>query len=171
MEQITVNLPSVDRMYISSISDDNDIINFYQSQINMSENNLNSGFDLVVTEDVIFPSENPSGFLPLGVKCAPGFNTGYYLYPRSSICKTPVRMSNSIGIIDMNYRGEIKAPVDINFNLINEDFYVVKKGTKLFQLCHPTLKPIKYIEVSEDELGNTSRGENGFGSSGQSIYT
>ena len=36
-------------------------------------------------------------------------NCSYYLYPRSSISKTPLRMSNSTGIIDAGYRGEIIA--------------------------------------------------------------
>ena len=38
--------------------------------------------------------------------------TSYMLVPRSSISKTPLRMANSIGIIDAGYRGEIMAAVD-----------------------------------------------------------
>ena len=37
---------------------------------------------------------------------------GYYLYPRSSIVKTGLRLANSVGIIDAGYRGEIIAVVD-----------------------------------------------------------
>ena len=36
-------------------------------------------------------------------------NIGYYLYPRSSISKTPLILANSVGIIDSGYRGNIKA--------------------------------------------------------------
>ena len=39
-------------------------------------------------------------------------NVSYYLYPRSSIIKTPLRMSNSVGIIDAGYRGNIIGCVD-----------------------------------------------------------
>jgi dUTP pyrophosphatase len=154
-------------MNIAIITNDNEIINFYKNQIdNLTEN---SGFDLVATEDLTLTSENPTGLLSLGVKCAPTFNSGYYLYPRSSIFKTPVRMANSVGIIDMNYRGEIKAPVDFNHLLYNYHSYTIKKGTKLFQLCHPSLIPVKYTLVDDNLLSSTTRDTNGFGSTGQTI--
>lgn len=40
--------------------------------------------------------------------------SAYYLYPRSSISKTPLRMANSVGIIDSGYRGKIMAKVDVH---------------------------------------------------------
>jgi dUTP pyrophosphatase len=154
-------------MNIAITTNDTNIIEFYKNQINdLTEN---SGFDLVATEDLTLTSDNPTGLLSLGVKCAPTFNSGYYLYPRSSIFKTPIRMANSVGIIDMNYRGEIKAPVDFNYILSNSDSYTIKKGTKLFQLCHPSLAPVKYNLVDETELSLTTRNTNGFGSTGQTI--
>jgi dUTPase len=79
-------------------------------------------------------------------------------------------MANSVGIIDLNYRGEIKAPVDFNYMLHNSHSYTIKKGTKLFQLCHPSLAPLKYNLVDESELSiSITRNTNGFGSSGQTI--
>ena len=84
---------------------------------------------------------------------------GYYLYPRSSISKTPLRMSNSVGIIDWGYRGDIMAAID---NLSDEDYHIEKK-TRLFQICSPTLQRIKEIEIVND-LDNTDRGDGGFGS-------
>lgn len=154
-------------MNIAITTNDTNIIEFYKNQINdLTEN---SGFDLVATEDLTLTSDGPTGLLSLGVKCAPTFNSGYYLYPRSSIFKTPIRMANSVGIIDMNYRGEIKAPVDFNYLLHNSHSYTIKKGTKLFQLCHPSLLPVKYNLVDETELSLTTRNTNGFGSSGQTI--
>jgi dUTP pyrophosphatase len=155
-------------MNIAIITNSDNIIDFYDNQINKSGESLESGFDLVVTEDVLITKENPTVLLPLGVKCAPNFKSGYYLYPRSSIFKTPLRMANSIGIIDQTYRGEIKAPVDYHCHLNDgNDSYLVKKGTKLFQLCKPDLSAVKYFKVNENELSNTIRGNNGFGSSGQ----
>lgn len=154
-------------MNIAITTNDINIIEFYKNQINdLTEN---SGFDLVATEDLTLTSDNPTSLLSLGVKCAPTFNSGYYLYPRSSIFKTPVRMANSVGIIDMNYRGEIKAPIDFNYMLHNSHSYTIKKGTKLFQLCHPSLAPVKYNLVDETELSLTTRNTNGFGSTGQTI--
>lgn len=84
----------------------------------------------------------------------------YYLYPRSSISKTPLRMSNSTGIIDAGYRGEIIAKVD---NLSSSD-YNIEKGTRLFQICDASLEPIELDVV--DSLSDTTRGDGGFGSTG-----
>ena len=75
--------------------------------------------------------------------------------------KTPLRMSNSVGIIDSGYRGNLIGLVD---NLSNED-YVVKSGTRLFQICSPTLNnPIK-LEIVQ-ELSETERNDSGIGSTG-----
>lgn len=88
----------------------------------------------------------------------------YYLYPRSSIIKSPFRLANSVGIIDSGYRGNIKACFDV---IINEN-YEVKQYSRLVQLCSPTLKPliVKLVDNVED-LGITERGSGGFGSTGK----
>ena len=87
----------------------------------------------------------------------------YYLAPRSSICKTPLQMANSMGIIDRSYRGPIMAPVR-NTNLT--DSYTIEEGTRLFQILAPDLGWIKEIRLV-DSLPETSRGEGGFGSTGK----
>ena len=74
--------------------------------------------------------------------------------------KTPLRLSNSVGIIDAGYRGNIMAIVD---NLSDEDF-VIEQNTRLFQLCSPDLSPISFEVVNE--LSETSRGSGGLGSTG-----
>ena len=84
----------------------------------------------------------------------------YFLVPRSSISKTPLRMSNSIGVIDRGYRGSLIAMVD---NHSDQD-YVVKRGQRYFQLISPTMEPITF-ELA-DKLIETSRGSGGFGSTG-----
>ena len=84
--------------------------------------------------------------------------SSYYLYPRSSIVKTPLRLANSVGIIDAGYRGNIMAFVD---NIKGED-YVVEKGTRLFQICSGDLSPLTFELVNS--LSDTSRGTGGFGS-------
>ena len=82
----------------------------------------------------------------------------YYLYPRSSITKTPLRLANSVGIIDAGYRGNIIACVD---NIKNEE-YIIEAGSRLFQICSSDLSPIS-IEIV-NSLPETSRGIGGFGS-------
>jgi dUTP pyrophosphatase len=97
--------------------------------------------------------------------------SGYYLYPRSSIVKTPFRLSNSVGIIDSGYRGEIMAVVD-NINAAHNDMKTcitqyMPPMSRMFQICSPTLEPfmVKIVD-SEEKLGFTERGSGGFGSTG-----
>ena len=89
----------------------------------------------------------------------------YYLYPRSSISKTPMRLSNSVGIIDRGYRGEVMAVVDvIDHNKIPYELNVLNRH---FQICHPSLNPFKVVIVDTmEDMGITNRGNGGFGSTG-----
>ena len=91
----------------------------------------------------------------------------YYLYPRSSIIKTPLRLSNSVGIIDRGYSGEIIAVVD-NIDHHTSNSFTIRAMERYFQICHPTLAPFKVVMVnSKEELGQTERGNGGFGSTGR----
>tara|TARA_B110000208_G_scaffold181945_1_gene233187 strand:+ start:12513 stop:13025 length:513 start_codon:yes stop_codon:yes gene_type:complete len=89
--------------------------------------------------------------------------SGFYLYPRSSIYKTPLLLHNSVGIIDSGYRGNIKAPL-CNFKGDVDNAYIILKHTRLVQICAPDLSPFEIIIV--DKLDATSRGSDGFGSTG-----
>lgn len=120
-----------------------------------------SGLDLFFPNDITVPAKT-TVLIDFEVKCQMNGEDGkpisYYLYPRSSIYKTPLRMANSVGIIDSMYRYSIKAAVDN----ISEKDYKVLKGTRLFQICAPTLCSFR-VELCD--LQDSSRGE-GFGSSG-----
>ena len=119
-----------------------------------------AGLDLYVIEDLKFlPGE--THLIKLGISCQPIDGKAYYLFPRSSISKTPLRMSNSIGLIDGGYRGEIMASCD---NIKNHE-YIVKKGQRLFQLVAADSSSISYKIV--DILDDSTRGDGGFGSTGQ----
>lgn len=85
----------------------------------------------------------------------------YYLVPRSSICKTPLIMANSVGIIDKTYRGPIKAPV----KNLSPASYAVAEGTRLFQIIAPNMGHISEVRIVQS-LDETARGEGGFGSTG-----
>jgi len=90
----------------------------------------------------------------------------FYLYARSSIAKTNFRLSNSVGIIDRQYRGNIGAYFD-SIELNEDNRWLIEEKTRLVQLCHPTLEPFHIIMVnSVDQLGSTRRGTGGFGSTG-----
>ena len=86
---------------------------------------------------------------------------GYFLFPRSSISKTPLRLANSIGLIDGGYRGEIMAVCD---NIKDYDFSI-SKGDRLFQLVSADLSTIEFKIVKE--LSDSTRGSGGFGSTGK----
>ena len=83
------------------------------------------------------------------------------LFPRSSIGKkTPLRMANSVGVIDSDYRGTIHALYD-NFVLRNHE---INQGDRIAQ---GIIVPIPKVEFEEvEELSTTERGEGGFGSTG-----
>ena len=126
-----------------------------------------SGFDLFCPRDLTIPPGKTS-FIDLGIQCSahtgPVYGCapmGFYVYPRSSLSKTPLRLANSVGIIDSGYRGNILAAVD---NIWDQP-YDLKKGTRLFQICAPDLTPINVELV--DSLDETVRGAGGFGSTGQ----
>lgn len=86
----------------------------------------------------------------------------FWLLPRSSTGKnTPLRLSNSVGLIDAQYRGCLCALLD---NLSNEPF-IIEKGTRLFQIATRTLDKTKFFVV--EKLDDTLRGNGGFGSTGK----
>ncbi len=118
-----------------------------------------AGLDLFIMEDMTIKAGETVP-LKLQISCETASGQPYYLMPRSSISKTPLRMSNSIGLIDGGYRGEIIAMVD---NIKTTD-YSVSTGDRLFQLVAMDGSPITFELVSE--LSDTSRGSGGFGSTG-----
>ena len=146
---------------------------------------FNSGFDLFLPEAHQFSKSSGVNKVSFGVKCSAeiccigvsnsesvdksystnfkSFYTGYYMYPRSSLSKTPLRLANSTGIIDAGYRG----PLIGMFDCLAEN-YEAELHTRLLQICAPNLIPI-FVNVinTVQELGpETSRGEGGFGSTG-----
>ena len=119
-----------------------------------------AGLDLYVLEDVCI---EPGDTVPikLGVACEPEDGRAYFLLPRSSISKTPLRLANSVGLIDGGYRGELMAMCDN----IKDVAYTAERGQRLFQLVACDCSPITYALV--DELEETTRGSGGFGSTGK----
>ena len=100
--------------------------------------------------------------------------TGFFLYPRSSISKTNVRLANNTGIIDSGYRGCLAGMFDILRRELdsNEDSATVNtldNYHRLLQICAPGLEPFRVeLVFDESDLGVTSRGAGGFGSTGTS---
>jgi dUTP pyrophosphatase len=136
----------------------NDAKDIYESHCHFHTGD--AGLDLYVIEDIqIDPNETK--LIKFGISCESIDGKAYYLMPRSSISKTPLRMSNSIGLIDGGYRGEIMASCDN----IKDFSYTVKKGVRLFQLVACDSSPISYS--IKENLSETARGSGGFGSTGK----
>ena len=122
-----------------------------------------SGTDLMSPFTLTIPKRSYGNKIDLGIACEPVFDSahGYYLYPRSSVSDTPLRLANSVGIFDYTYRGSVIARVD---NTSDQDFVIVA-GTRYFQLCAYDLSPLNFVVVSE--LNDTARGTGAFGSTGK----
>lgn len=119
-----------------------------------------SGLDLFCVQDETIPA-GEMRFVKLGIKASAWLgseNVSWLLMPRSSISKTPLRLCNSVGLIDAGYRGEVMAAVD---NVKNVD-HQIKKGDRIVQAVGFSGKPLSFRVV--DSLDKTTRGEGGFGS-------
>jgi dUTP pyrophosphatase len=127
-----------------------------------------SGFDIpMIAQTVDLSREGWPFSLGIHVSAvdASGTHVPCLLLPRSSIYKSPFRLSNSIGLIDAGYRGEVKAYVD---NIVPDDATIeLEGGTRLFQICQHNLLPWRSIElVDEIPEASDTRGSGGFGSTG-----
>lgn len=145
-------------LYESLCDDEKRTLSYYYRHYT-KKYETDSGLDIMTPRDyVVAPHQTLD--IHLGICCAPIDDQphGYYLYPRSSISRTKLRLANSVGIIDNTYRGELIAMVD-NIGDVPE---TIKAGTKLFQICAPDLRPFN-IELV-DSLTTTDRGSGGFGS-------
>jgi dUTP pyrophosphatase len=99
----------------------------------------------------------PTGLV---VEIPPGYEG--QVRPRSGLAaKAGVTLTNCVGTIDSDYRGEL---VVLMINL-GEEVYVFEPGERIAQLL---ITPVPRAEVIEvDDLNETARGEGGFGSTGR----
>ena len=123
-----------------------------------SKKNEDTGLDIPMQSSILVPGNSVS--FKINLQFNGNQTKSYMLVPRSSLGKTSIRMSNSIGIIDKNYRGDVQVLVD---NLSETDF-LMQEGCCYFQI-------VSFSGVlPEYQLGNvgtdTKRGMGGFGSTG-----
>lgn len=122
-----------------------------------------AGLDLRSAEDAILkPFERR--MLSCGIAIAIPAGYAGFVLPRSGLAaKHGISIVNAPGLIDSNYRGEIKV---ILVNLDSEQVFEIKKGDRIAQLV--ILKTPSVHLAESDDLNETVRGEGGFGSSGYS---
>lgn len=82
------------------------------------------------------------------------------IYPRSSLSNYDLILANHVGVIDSNYSGEIILKFRRTASIAS--FFLV--GDRIAQLMIVPYPKINFVEV--EELDQTNRGSNGFGSSG-----
>lgn len=117
-----------------------------------------AGFDLTATSrdfdglNVVYGTgiavEIPQGYVGL-------------LFPRSSVARMELLLSNSVGVIDSGYRGEIMMKFK-PASIIEATMYDV--GERIGQLIIMPIPDVEFVEY--DELSDTERGSGGYGSTG-----
>jgi len=121
-----------------------------------------AGMDLTATSK----EYDEHGNVVYGTGLAFEIPKGYvgYVFPRSSNAKKDLILSNSVGVIDSGYRGEVTfkfKPIDS----VNDVYDIYQVGDRIGQII---IMPIPHIEFNEvDTLEDSERGQGGFGSSGQ----
>ncbi len=128
-----------------------------------------SGLDLFAPTELLVKSGETEK-LSFGISCElicedgdKTYNVSYLMLPRSSMgSKTPLRLANSIGLIDAFYKGPIQATID---NIKDTD-YIINENTRLFQLVTPDLTPFHKVEIVKEFSNKINRG-GGFGSTGK----
>lgn len=119
---------------------------------------FDAGADLTATS-----YEYKNGRHIYGTSIALEIPEGYVglIFPRSSICKYDLRLTNSVGVIDSNYRGEIK----FQFENDGMSTKIYNIGDRIGQLIIMPYPEVQFEET--EELSETNRGTQGFGSSGK----
>jgi dUTP pyrophosphatase len=148
---------------------DNDLRNLYVNSLN-TRRKTDSGFDLFTPENNVPPmafGHTLNLHVKVGATDEQGHPIPCLLVPRSSISSTPLRLSNSIGLIDMGYRGDVMAKVDC---LVSNGF-PVHHASRYFQLVAPNWMPWNQVivvsDVSQLPPAPDNRGSGGFGSTGR----
>jgi dUTP pyrophosphatase len=120
-----------------------------------------AGVDLASVEDLVLEA-GERALVATGIAVAIPHGYGGFVQPRSGLAaKFGITLTNSPGLIDSNYRGEIK----IIIQNTGPDAFEISIGDRIAQLV---IMPVARAEFEVvDELPGTDRGEGGFGSSGR----
>ena len=123
-----------------------------------------AGMDLsaCIEEDIIL-SPRQLVRIPTGIAIAlPGPEYVALVYARSGLgIKHGIALSNGVGVIDSDYRGEIQ----VGLTNLSDEPYTIQPGDRIAQLM---VVPVGQAAVHElEELPPTARGAGGFGSTGK----
>lgn len=118
-----------------------------------------AGMDLTITEI----HSNTTFDITYGFGLAMEIPKGYVglVFPRSSIRKTDLLLTNSVGVIDSGYRGEIQATFKKTQGATSFMYGIGERGAQIMIIPYPQVK-----FIMSDTLSTTERGDGGFGSTG-----
>lgn len=122
-----------------------------------------AGYDLYAHMDVDELLIQPGETVKIGTGICIGVPVGYFggIFARSGIAsKKGLRPANCTGVVDSDYTGEVIVALHNDSN----DFQTVTNGERIAQLVVIPFLPVEFTEV--DELDETDRGSDGFGSTG-----
>lgn len=119
-----------------------------------------AGLDLVATSII---SQTPTQ-ITYGLGIAMEIPDGMVglVFPRSSIRNYDLALTNSVGVIDSGYRGELQATFHKTIGLDSKIYDVGDRVVQIVIIPHPVIQ-LKVV----DELSDSERGNGGFGSSGK----
>ena len=120
-----------------------------------------AGYDITVISKI--KTVGDVDFFGTGISVKPPAGCYTHIYPRSSISKTGYMLANSVGIIDMDYQGELI----VALRKIDKDAPDMELPCKIGQLVPFIMcRNFDMVEVESFEEA-TERGAGGFGSTGQ----
>ena len=118
--------------------------------------------DLYAPIEQIIPAHSYGNMIKTGVKIQLPEGWLAMILPRSSMgVKTPLRLSNSVGLIDSGYRGEL----GVIYDNTSDNDYKVNAGDRIAQLL--VMPSYRFQAKVVDILADSDRGESGFGDSGK----
>lgn len=123
---------------------------------------LAAGFDLVaVTEGKLPPGEH--AIIPTGIAVEIPEGYGLFLFARSGhAAKYGITLSNAVGVVDADFRGEIKVLI----HNTGSEIFTIEKGMRIAQ---GVVMPVPSVEIIEvNDVSETKRGGGAFGSTGNS---
>ena len=129
-------------------------------------NKTDAGLDLRASEGKLILASTPTLIdTGVSVQIPPG-HVGL-VFSRSGLAKHGITLSNSVGVIDSDYRGNIMVSVICNAD--NERDVFINKGDRIAQLVVvPIVLPqVWVVDEDDEEWLNTARGTGGFGSTGK----
>lgn len=129
------------------------------AQIPTRAHNTDAGFDLTSTSIKV-----TGNLVEYGTGLAVEIPEGYVglVFPRSSIFKKTIYLTNSVGVIDSGYRGEVMAK--FRLDALDEPLSIYNVGDRIAQII---IMPIPSVTFQEtEELSDSERGTGGYGSTG-----